>query len=123
MPPIVRLTRLAASPTARGLLMATVRSPAARDLARRMAADPKGLARHLADPAILRELGAAAAAHPAVKSLETFAAAPDELSAPLRLARTGMLFLPLRYVPMAWVGLWAARRVARRRRVVERPPG
>ena len=123
MPPIVRLTRLAASSTARGLLIAAVRSPTARDLARRTAADPKGLARHLADPAILRELGAAAAGHPAVKDLETFAAAPDELSAPLRLARAGMLFLPLRYVPVAWVGLWAARRFARRRRVVERPRG
>jgi hypothetical protein len=117
MPPITRLARAAASPSALRLLVTTVRSPTARDLARRAVSDPKGLARHLAEGATLRELGAKAVAHPALKSVERFATAPGDLPAPLRLARTGMVILPFRYMPVAWVGLWAARRIARSRRV------
>jgi hypothetical protein len=116
MPSIIRLARLAISPTTRALVFGTVRSPTARDLGRRAATDPKGLVRHLSDPATLRQMGAAAAAHPAVRGAQTFATAPDELPALVRLARAGMIFLPLRYMPAAWVGLWAARRLARGRR-------
>ncbi len=116
MPSIVRLARLATSPAARGLLVATLRSPTARDFARRGVADPRGLARDLSHPRTLREIGGAITSHPAVRGIDTFVTSPDELPAALRLARAGLVLLPLRYMPAAWIGLWATRRLTRRRR-------
>ncbi len=113
---VVRAARLAASRPGRGLLLATLRSTTARDLARRGVSDPRGLVRHLSRPETLREIGAGIASHPTVKGMETFATSPDELPTVLRLARAGLVLLPLRYMPAAWIGLWAARRLTRRGR-------
>jgi hypothetical protein len=113
MPSVVRLARAAASPATRGLVAAALRSPTARDLARRAVSDPRGLGRHLTDPATLRDLGANALAHPSVSGFREFVLDPDELPRSLRLVRGGLLFLPLRYVPVGYVGLWAARRLLR----------
>ncbi len=92
------MARLAASLATGGLLSAVSRSPMARQLGRRAVTDPGRLVRDLADPAKARVLVASASGDPALR----------------QLAQTGMIFLPLRYVPLGYVALWTGRKVIRR---------
>ena len=98
MPSLPRVARLAASLATGGLLSAVSRSPMARQLGRRAVTDPGGLVRDLADPAKARVLVASASDDPALR----------------QLAQTGLVFLPLRYVPLGYAALWAGRKVLRR---------
>ena len=93
-----RLARLATLPETRGLIVATIRSPALRTIAHRTAADRAGRLRDLANPAKVRHLARRAVRHPAAAEL----------------ANAGLVFLPGRYVPLGWAASWATRRVLRR---------
>jgi hypothetical protein len=114
MPPRIRLgrlARLATLPETRGLIVATVRSTTLRTIARRAVEDRAALLRDLANPANARHLARSAIRHPAVAEL----------------ANAGLVFLPVRYVPLGWAATWATRRVLRRYvdppvEVLEGPP-
>jgi hypothetical protein len=93
-----RLARLTTLPETRSLIVATVRSPTLRTIARRTVEDRAGLRRDLANPANVRHLAGRAVRHPAVTEL----------------ANAGLVFLPGRYLPLGWAATWATRRVLRR---------
>jgi hypothetical protein len=95
---VARLVRIVTLPETRGLIAAAVRSDTVRELARRAVHDRAALARDLRDPANARELVRSAARHPATREL----------------ASAGLLFLPVRYMPVGVVATWAANRVLRR---------
>jgi hypothetical protein len=114
------LIRFARSPRTRHLMMATLRSRTARDLARRAVTDPRGLVREAAAPGAARRI-----IRERIQGTATAlggAAAGTDRSSLVRLARTGLIFLPFRYVPAGYVAVWAGgkilRRLDRRRRQV-----
>ncbi len=95
---LVRLARLATLPATRRVIVAAAHSEAVRDIARRAASDRHALVRDLVNPANARDLARSAARHPATREL----------------ASAGLMFLPVRYLPLGWASAWAARRVLRR---------
>jgi hypothetical protein len=101
MPPVtrlIRLARLATLPETRRAVLAAAHSPALRDIARRASTDRKSLLRDLRSPTHARGLLRDAVRHPATREL----------------ADAGLMFLPIRYLPVGWVASRAARRVFRR---------
>ena len=101
MPPFTRLMRLArivTLPETRRAILAAAHSPALRDIAQRASTDRAGLLRDLKSPAHARGLLRDAVRHPATREL----------------ADAGLMFLPVRYLPVGWVASRAARRVLRR---------
>jgi hypothetical protein len=106
MPPVtrlVRLVRLVTLPETRGVLVAAAHSETLRDIRRRAVHDRGALVRGLGNPANARHLIRSAALHPATREL----------------ASAGLMFLPLRYLPVGWAATWVAHRVLRRH--VDRP--
>src|SRR5450759_4495133 len=101
MPPVTRLARLVrivTLPETRGLIVAAAHLQTLRDLRRRAVHDRGALVRDLRKPANARGLVRDAARHPAAHEL----------------ASAGLMFLPLRYLPVGWAATWVARRVLRR---------
>jgi hypothetical protein len=101
MPPVTRLARLVrivTLPETRGVIVAAARSETLRDIRERAIHDRGALVRDLGNPANARDLVRDAARHPATREL----------------ASAGLLFLPVRYVPLGWAATWVARRVLRR---------
>jgi hypothetical protein len=95
---LARIVRIVTLPETRGVIAAAVHSDTVRELARRAVNDRAGLARDLRDPANARELLRSAARHPAAREL----------------ASAGLLFLPVRYMPLGIAATWAANKVVRR---------
>jgi hypothetical protein len=95
---LARLARAATLPETRGLIVAAARSNSLRGLVRRAVEDRAGLLRDLRHPGHPRDLIRAAARHPATREL----------------ADVGLVFLPIRYMPLSWVAKWATARVLRR---------
>lgn len=102
---LLRLRRLATLPETRRAIAAASRSEAVRDIARRAAHDRPALIRDLAHPANVRAMVRAAVRHPATHEL----------------AGAGLMFLPVRYLPLGVASAWVARRVLRR--YTARPSG
>src|SRR5450759_147342 len=101
MPPVTRLARLVrlvTLPETRGLIVAAAHSETLRDIGQRAVHDRAALVRDLRNPANARGLVRSAARHPAAREL----------------ASAGLMFLPLRYLPVGWAATWVARRVLRR---------
>src|SRR5665811_1301827 len=101
MPPVTRLARLVrvvTLPEARGVIVAAAHSQTLRDLRRRAVHDRGAFVRDLRKPANARGLVRSAARHPAAREL----------------ASAGLMFLPLRYLPVGWAATWVAHRVVRR---------
>ncbi len=92
---LARLRQLASLPETRRVIISTVRSGHVQNAAHRAVHDRIGLARDLrtqvTNPDVLR----ATVQHPATREL----------------AGAGLLFLPVRYMPLGWAATWAARRV------------
>lgn len=101
---IARVARLVSLPETRGVIIAAAQSEALRDIAERAVHDRSGLVRDLRKPANVRDLVRSAVRHPATREL----------------ADAGLLFLPVRYLPVGWAATWAAHRVLRR--YVDPPP-
>jgi hypothetical protein len=100
MPPVTRLARLVrvvTLPETRGVIVAAAHSQTLRDLRRRAVHDRGALVRDLRNPANARDLVRDAARHPATREL----------------ASAGLMFLPLRYLPVGWAATWVAHRVLR----------
>ncbi len=95
---LARMIRLVTLPETRRLLAAAAGSETVRVFARRAANDRTALVRDLRDPANAQNLVRSAARHPATREL----------------ASAGMLFLPMRYMPLGWAATWAAHRFLRR---------
>src|SRR5512141_2538926 len=95
---LARLARIATLPETRGVIVAAVHSETLRDIGRRAVHDRAALVRDLRNPANARDLVRRAARHPATREL----------------ASAGLMFLPLRYVPVGWAATWVAHRVLRR---------
>jgi hypothetical protein len=95
---LARVVRLVTLPETRGLIVAAARSETLRDLAQRAVDDRAALVRDLRDPANVRDLIRSAARHPAARELAT----------------AGLMFLPVRYLPLGLAATWASRRVFRR---------
>lgn len=95
---ISRLARVATLPETRHLIVAAARSDTLRDVAWRAANDRAGLTRDLRNPATTGNLIRDSIRHPAVREL----------------ASAGVMFLPLRFVPLGWATTWVAHRVLRR---------
>jgi hypothetical protein len=101
MPPMTRLARLVrvvTLPETRDVIVAAAHSQTLRDLRRRAIYDRGALVRDLGNPANAQHLVRSAARHPATREL----------------ASAGLLFLPVRYLPVGWAATWVARRVLRR---------
>jgi hypothetical protein len=101
MPPVTRLARLVrvvTLPETRGVIAAAARSETLRDIRQRAVHDRGALVRDLGNPANARDLVRDAAQHPATREL----------------ASAGLMFLPLRYLPVGWAATWVARRVVGR---------
>src|SRR5450756_2177985 len=101
MPPVTRLARLVrivTLPETRGVIVAAAHSETLRDIRQRAVHDRAALVRDLRNPANARDLVRSAARHPATREL----------------ASAGLLFLPLRYLPVGWAATWVAHRVLRR---------
>src|SRR5664279_2589234 len=101
MPPVTRLARLVrvvTLPETRGLIVAAAHSQTLRDLRRRAVHDRGAFVRDLRNPANARDLVRDAARHPATREL----------------ANAGLMFLPVRYLPLGWAATWVAHRVLRR---------
>ena len=101
MPPVTRLARLVrivTLPETRGVIVAAAHSETLRDIRQRAVHDRGALVRDLRNPANARDLVRSAARHPAAREL----------------ASAGLLFLPLRYLPVGWAATWVAHRVVRR---------
>ena len=98
MPPVTRLARLVrvvTLPETRGVIVAAANSQTLRDMRRRAVHDRGALVRDLRNPANARDLVRDAARHPAIREL----------------ASAGLMFLPLRYLPVGWAATWVAHRV------------
>src|SRR5664279_483958 len=98
MPPVTRLARLVrvvTLPETRGVIVAAAYSQTLRDLRQRAVHDRGALVRDLRNPANARDLVRDAARHPATREL----------------ASAGLMFLPLRYLPVGWAATWVAHRV------------
>jgi hypothetical protein len=101
MPPVTklaRLVRLVTLPETRGLIAAAARSETLRDIGQRAVHDRAALVRDLRNPANARGLVRSAARHPATREL----------------ASAGLMFLPVRYLPVGWAATWVTHRVLRR---------
>src|SRR5450830_669351 len=101
MPPVTRLARLVrivTLPETRGVIVAAAHSQTLRDIRRRAVHDRGALVRDLGNPANAQHLVRSAARHPATREL----------------ANAGLMFLPLRYLPVGWAATWVARRVVGR---------
>jgi hypothetical protein len=101
MPPVTRLARLVrivTLPETRGVIVAAAHSETLRDIRQRAVHDRAALVRDLRNPANARDLVRNAARHPAARELAT----------------AGLMFLPLRYLPVGWAATWVAHRVVRR---------
>jgi hypothetical protein len=95
---VARVARLVTLPETRSAIAAAARSETLRDIARRARTDRAGLVRELRNPATARVIVTDAASHPATREL----------------ASAGLMFLPMRYVPLGWVATWAAGKLMRR---------
>ena len=95
---LARLVRLATLPETRGLIASAARSETLRDIGQRAVHDRGALVRDLGNPANAQHLVRSAARHPAAHEL----------------ASAGLMFLPLRYLPVGWAATWVAHRVLRR---------
>jgi hypothetical protein len=101
MPPVTRLARLVrivTLPETRGVIVAAAHSETLRDIRQRAVHDRAALVRDLRNPANARDLVRSVARHPAAREL----------------ASAGLMFLPLRYLPVGWAATWVAHRVVRR---------
>ncbi|HEY8869048.1 MAG TPA: hypothetical protein VIM30_06625 [Candidatus Limnocylindrales bacterium] len=101
MPPVTRLARLVrivTLPETRGVIVAAAHSQTLRDIRQRAVHDRRALVRDLGNPANAQHLVRSAARHPATREL----------------ASAGLMFLPLRYLPVGWAATWVAHRVLRR---------
>ena len=101
MPPVTRLARLVrivTLPETRGVIVAAAHSETLRDIRQRAVHDRAALVRDLGNPANARDLVRSAARHPAAREL----------------ASAGLMFLPLRYLPVGWAATWVAHRVVGR---------
>src|SRR5450759_704051 len=101
MPPVTRLARLVrivTLPETRGVIVAAAHSETLRDIGQRAVHDRGALMRDLGNPANAGHLVRSAARHPATREL----------------ASAGLMFLPLRYLPVGWAATWVAHRVVRR---------
>jgi hypothetical protein len=96
---LARLVRVVTLPETRGVIVAAAHSQTLRDIRQRAIHDRGALVRDLRNPANARDLVRSAARHPATREL----------------ASAGLLFLPVRYVPLGWAATWVAHRVLRRR--------
>jgi hypothetical protein len=92
---LARLVRVVTLPETRGVIVAAAHSQTLRDLRQRAVHDRGALVRDLRNPANARDLVRSAARHPATREL----------------ASAGLLFLPVRYVPLGWAATWVAHRV------------
>src|SRR5450756_2035986 len=95
---LARLVRIVSLPETRGLIVAAAHSDTLRDIGQRAVHDRGALVRDLRNPANARDLVRDAARHPATREL----------------ANAGLMFLPLRYLPVGWAATWVAHRVLRR---------
>jgi len=95
---LARVVRLATLPETRGMIVAAARSEAFRELVRRAVNDRAALVRDLRDPANARDLVRSAVRHPAARELAT----------------AGLMFLPVRYLPLGLAASWATHRVLNR---------
>ena len=95
---VARIARLVTLPETRRAVLAAARSPALRDIARRASTDRAGLLRDLRSPANARGLLRDAVRHPATREL----------------ADAGLMFLPVRYIPLGWAASRAGSRILRR---------
>jgi hypothetical protein len=95
---LARLVRVVTLPETRGVIVAAAHSQTLRDLRQRAVHDRGALVRDLRNPANARDLVRSAARHPATREL----------------ASAGLLFLPVRYVPLGWAATWVAHRVVGR---------
>ena len=95
---VARAVRLVTLPETRAAIVGAAGSATMHDIARRARADPAGLLRDLRNRDNARDIVRSAARHPATRELTT----------------AGLMFLPMRYVPIGWVATWAARRLFRR---------
>ena len=101
MPPVTRLARLVrvvTLPETRSVIVAAAHSETLRDIGQRAVHDRAALVRDLRNPANARDLVRDAARHPATREL----------------ASAGLMFLPLRYLPVGWAATWVAHRVVGR---------
>ena len=96
---LARLVRVVTLPETRGVIVAAARSQALRHIRQRVVHDRGALVRDLSKPANAGHLVRSAARHPATREL----------------ANAGLMFLPLRYLPVGWAATWVANRVLRRR--------
>jgi hypothetical protein len=95
---LARLVRIATLPETRRLIAAVARSETLRDIGQRAVHDRGALVRDLGNPANARDLVRSAARHPAAREL----------------ASAGLMFLPIRYLPVGWMATWVTHRVLRR---------
>src|SRR5664280_3647425 len=95
---LARLVRIVTLPETRGLIVAAAHSETLRDIGQRAVHDRAALVRDLRNPANARGLVRSAARHPAAREL----------------ASAGLMFLPLRYLPVGWAATWVAHRVVGR---------
>lgn len=95
---LARIVRLATLPETRGVIIAAAQSETLRNVARRAVNDRAALVRDLRNPANARDLVRSAVRHPAAREL----------------ANAGLIFLPVRYLPLGWVATWATNRILRR---------
>jgi hypothetical protein len=102
---LLRVARIATLPETRRAVAAAARSEALRDIRRRAVNDRVALVRDLGDRANARDLLRKAARHPATREL----------------ASAGLMFMPVRYVPLGWAASWATQRLLRR--YLNRPGG
>ncbi len=96
---VARVVRLVTLPETRSAIAAAARSETLRDIARRARTDRPALVRDLSNPDNAREIVGNAARHPATRELAT----------------AGLMFLPVRYIPLGWVATWAAGKFLRPR--------
>ena len=95
---LARLVRVVTLPETRGVIVAAAHSQTLRDLRQRAVHDRGALVRDLRNPANARDLVRSAARHPAAREL----------------ASAGLMFLPVRYLPVGWAATWVTQRVLRR---------
>src|SRR5450759_1644179 len=86
---LVRLVRLGTLPETRGLIVAAAHSETLRDIGQRAVHDRAALVRDLGNPSNSRDLVRSASRHPAAREL----------------ASAGLMFLPVRYLPVGWAAL------------------
>jgi hypothetical protein len=96
---LARLQQLASLPETRRLVISTVRAGHLQNAARRAVHDRAGLIREVREQRLSRERLRSTVEHPATREL----------------ANAGLLFLPIRYLPVGWLVGRVARRALRPR--------